>query len=381
MMSQQTIISPSTDGIMDIKNTFKILTLNISGLNTTIKQEHLINFMNINDIKILGVTEMKLKINTRQYLYKNHKDYKACYAKYVTLQRIFKGCMLVLTLFLKGKIQFTIIVIYNYANNTMKKEITELYVYVKDFIKEEIKHKTRIIIIEDFNISYDDYQQKIKNTNSLFHKNPLPIWHRQDFKSHIDFIWVNYEIISDLIYASTNKPHIVSTDYSVVTAYFSYDDSIFKNKAVAIAKRYNTYTIINYKVITQDEWKAFTEQMEELCPIEESTYLSDSRSLNQLWNEIKSIFKQAFTKLPHKKDNPFLKQLPESIIDSRWYTNLIQEITIEEWYKVIIDLSQEKVEGPSKISNELIQHIELNMFKLTLQLTNLCLTTGDISAE
>ncbi|GBB90568.1 hypothetical protein RclHR1_17570005 [Rhizophagus clarus] len=232
MMSQQTIISPSTDGIMDIKNTFKILTLNISGLNTTIKQEHLINFMNINDIKILGVTEMKLKINTRQYLYKNHKDYKACF----------------------------------------------------------------------------------KDTNSLFHKNPLPIWHRQDFKSHIDFIWVNYEIISDLIYASTNKPHIVSTDYSVVTAYFSYDDSIFKNKAVAIAKRYNTYTIINYKVITQDEWKAFTEQMEELCPIEESTYLSDSRSLNQLWNEIKSIFKQAFTKLPHKKDNPFLKQLPESIV-------------------------------------------------------------------
>ncbi|GES94323.1 hypothetical protein RCL_jg14132.t1 [Rhizophagus clarus] len=345
MMSQQTIISPSTDGIMDIKNTFKISTLNTFGLNTTIKQEHLINFMNINDIKILG-------------------------------------------------------------------------------------------------------QYGFKDTNSLFHKNPLPTWHRQDFKSRIDFIWVNYEIIPDLIYALTNKLHIVSTDHSVMTAYFSYDD-IFRIKAVAIAKRHNTRKIINYK------------------------------------NEIKSIFKQASAKLPHKKDNLFLEQLPESIkklpayandykqydyinsklpiitdlsyrlnidkpnilalsilefkqfvkdlfnivtirfkkevedykterikffilinnngqmelcldpdvidkevtnhfqnaadwIDPRWYANLMQEITIEEWRKVIIDFSKEKASGPSKISNELLQHIGSNIFKFTLQLANLCLIIGDI---
>ncbi|GBC04773.1 hypothetical protein RclHR1_05860011 [Rhizophagus clarus] len=275
--------------------------------------------MNINDIKILSVTETKLIINTGQHLYKNHKNNKIwwsstdihhysqgvgiimdnSYAKYVALQRTFKSYMLALTLFLKGKIRFTIIVLYNYANNTMKKEITELYAHIKDLIKKEIKHKTRIIIMGDFNASYDDYQQEIKSnkhswknsifttlkeydfkdTNSLFHKNPLPTWHHQDFKSRIDFIWVNYKTIPDLIYASTNKPHIVSTDHSVMTAYFSYDD-IFRNKAVAIAKRYNIYTIINYKVITQDEWKAFTAQMKELCPIEESMYLPDSRSLN-----------------------------------------------------------------------------------------------------
>ncbi|GES75882.1 hypothetical protein GLOIN_2v1472692 [Rhizophagus clarus] len=266
MMSQQTIILPSIDGIMDIKNTFKISTLNTSGLNITIKQEHLINFMNINDIKILSITETKLTINTGQHLYKNYKDYKAwwsssdthhylqgvgiimdnSYAKYIAIQRIFKGRMIALTLFLKGKIRFTIIVIYNYANNTMKKEITEPYAHVKDLIKEEIKHKTRIIIIGDFNASYDDYQQEIKNTNNLFHKNPLPTWYRQDFKSCIDFIWVNYEIIPDLIYALTNKPRIVSTDHSVVSTYFSYND-IFRIKAVAIAKRHNTHKIINYK--------------------------------------------------------------------------------------------------------------------------------------
>ncbi|GET00816.1 hypothetical protein RCL_jg17244.t1 [Rhizophagus clarus] len=124
-------------------------------------------------------------------------------------------------------------------------------------------------------------QYGFKDTISLFHKNPLPTWHHQESKSYIDFIWMNYEIIPDLIYASTNKPHIVSKDHSVVTAYFSYDN-IFRNKAVAIAKRHNTRTIINYKVITQDEWKAFTEQIEELCPSAESTYLPDSRSLNRL---------------------------------------------------------------------------------------------------
>ncbi|GBC00804.1 hypothetical protein RclHR1_03980020 [Rhizophagus clarus] len=54
--------------------------------------------------------------------------------------------------------------------------------------------------------------------------------------------------------------------------------------------------------------------MEELCLSEESMYSPDSRSLNRLWNEIKSIFKQASAKLPCKKDNLFLEQLPESIV-------------------------------------------------------------------
>ncbi|GBB87210.1 hypothetical protein RclHR1_13650004 [Rhizophagus clarus] len=232
MMSQQTIISPSIDGIMDIKNTFKISTLNTSGLNTTIKQEHLINFMNIlNDIKILGVTETKLSINIGQHLYKNHKNYKAWWYSQA------------LTLFLKGKIRFMIIVIYNYANNTIKKEITELYAYVKNLIKEEIKHKARIIIMGDFNASYDDYQQEIKICfiRILYQHGIVKI-----FKSRIDFIYVNYEIIPDLIYALTNKPHIVSTDYSIVTAYFSYDN-IFRIKAVAIAKRHNTSYTNDYK--------------------------------------------------------------------------------------------------------------------------------------
>ncbi|GBC00803.1 hypothetical protein RclHR1_03980019 [Rhizophagus clarus] len=59
----------------------------------------------------------------------------------------------------------------------------------------------------------------------------------------------------------------------------------------------------------------------------------------------------------------------------------MQKITIEEWRKVIIDLPKEKASGPSKIFNELLQHMGPNMFKFTLQLANLCLTTGDIPAE
>ncbi|GBC04217.1 hypothetical protein RclHR1_05580002 [Rhizophagus clarus] len=119
-------------------------------------------------------------------------------------------------------------------------------------------------------------------------------------------IWDLLKIIWVASIALTNKLHIISTDYSVVTAYFSYDD-IFRLKAIAIAKRHNTCKIINYKVIIQDEWKTFTELMEELCPSDEFTYSPDSRSLNRLWNEIKSIFKQASAKLLHKKDNPFLE--------------------------------------------------------------------------
>ncbi|GES83459.1 hypothetical protein GLOIN_2v1790829 [Rhizophagus clarus] len=68
---------------------------------------------------------------------------------------------------------------------------------------------------------------------------------------------------------------------------------------------------------------------------------------------------------------------PIDWIDPRWYANLMQEITIEEWRKVIMNLSKEKASGPSKISNELLQYMGPNMFKFILQLANLCLITGE----
>ncbi|GBB90976.1 hypothetical protein RclHR1_18050001 [Rhizophagus clarus] len=359
------------------------------------------------------------------------------YAKYVAIQHIFKGRMLALTLFFKGKIRFTIIVIYNYINNMMKKKITELYAHVKDLIKEEIKHKAKIIIMGDFNASYDEYQQEIK----------------------------------------------ISTDYSVVTAYFSYDD-IFRIKAIVIAKRHNTpklpykkdnpfleqlpETIVYFKKMTYqlskillqltqkklpayaNDFKRYDYINSKLVIITDLSYRLNIDKPNILAlsiSEFKQFDKDLFNivTIRFKKEDKDYKterikffvdkrcqelavhkqrvinsvlncqrkcitldkilinnnsqmelcldpdvidkkvtnhfQNAADWIDPRWYANLMQEITIEEWRKVIMDLSKEKASGLSKISNELLQYMGPNMFKFTLRLVNLCLTTGDIPTE
>ncbi|PKK41829.1 hypothetical protein RhiirC2_804682 [Rhizophagus irregularis] len=61
MIVQHTDIRPSIDSIMNIKNSFKITTINVSELNTIPKQEQVLNYMKINKINCLIMTEMKLQ--------------------------------------------------------------------------------------------------------------------------------------------------------------------------------------------------------------------------------------------------------------------------------------------------------------------------------
>ncbi|PKK62345.1 hypothetical protein RhiirC2_790499 [Rhizophagus irregularis] len=74
MIVQPIDIRPSIDGIMDIKNTFKITTINVSGLNTTLKQEQVLNYIKINKISCIIVTETKLQTASVKMIYKEYKD-------------------------------------------------------------------------------------------------------------------------------------------------------------------------------------------------------------------------------------------------------------------------------------------------------------------
>ena len=74
MIVQPIDIQPFIDGIMDINNTFKITTINVSGLNTILKQEQVLNYMKINKINCLIVTETKLQTASAEILYKNNNE-------------------------------------------------------------------------------------------------------------------------------------------------------------------------------------------------------------------------------------------------------------------------------------------------------------------
>ena len=70
-------INPSIDGIKDIENTFKISTLNVAGVNSITKQTQLLDFIRFNNISIMGLSEIKLRSNMSDTIYKNEEEYQS----------------------------------------------------------------------------------------------------------------------------------------------------------------------------------------------------------------------------------------------------------------------------------------------------------------
>ncbi|EXX65109.1 hypothetical protein RirG_136390 [Rhizophagus irregularis DAOM 197198w] len=154
MIVQPIDIYPSIDSIMDINNTFKITTINVSGLNTILKQEQVLNYMKINKISCLIVTETKLQTASAKMIYKDFKDittWWSCdddnhfltgvriimnndYAKYVIKKDIIEGQALKLT---------------------YKDEILEFYTKLEEILTVEKKLQAKIVCVGDFNASYD----------------------------------------------------------------------------------------------------------------------------------------------------------------------------------------------------------------------------------
>src|SRR5437764_15258310 len=58
-----------------IGNTFFLATNNIRGLCEPTKQTQLINFIESNNIDIMGISESKLTSRTADFIFKNHDDY------------------------------------------------------------------------------------------------------------------------------------------------------------------------------------------------------------------------------------------------------------------------------------------------------------------
>ena len=58
-----------------IGNTFFLAKNNIRGLCEPTKQTQLINFIESNNIDIMGISESKLTSRTAEFIFKNHDDY------------------------------------------------------------------------------------------------------------------------------------------------------------------------------------------------------------------------------------------------------------------------------------------------------------------
>lgn len=281
------------------------------------------------------------------------------FAKYVIKKDIIEGQALKLTLLLKGNIRFTIIAIYNFANNMYKEAILEFYNKLKEIISAEKKQKAKVMCIGDFNASYDVAMKQERSNkkmswkdgifqilkknimvdvNLVYHDKPLNTWNRLNMKSRIDYIWITEDLVPDTIYASTNKVYIFETDHSAVTIYFHKDD-LFHTKQIAKKKRHNKDNLqVDYKKIDKEMWEKYAEEMEKLLKKEKDAIDSveiSTKSMNRLWNVVRDIFKKANMKLPKKKGNPNKEVLPKTIV---FYKRFLKKLSY-----ILMNLTEKKI--------------------------------------
>jgi len=248
-------------------NLLNISSHNVQGLSTTLKQQQLNAFLTSNKIDIMGLSETKLSKNNAQYLLDkyNNTEYSSWWdaegtqlasgvgliirtqlTKHVRLVKSYKGRIIYVDFYFKGKNKLRVIQFYNYADSNHKCENLELYNKIHEIIKEAIKFKFHIVIMGDFNLKPDDI---ITNAPKSCKKKNIPLWRRKIFtilnkylfqdtaaylsnhpeytwfnktsSSRIDHIWISRNLLPDLINFEATDPSFYTSDHRCITAILS----------------------------------------------------------------------------------------------------------------------------------------------------------------
>ncbi|PKK72096.1 hypothetical protein RhiirC2_777581 [Rhizophagus irregularis] len=342
---------------MDIKNTFKITTINVSGLNTILKQEQVLNYMKINKISCIIVTETKLQTASAKMIYKEYKDimtWWSCdddnhfltgvriimnnnYAKYIIKKDIIEGQALKLMLLLKGKIRFTIIAIYNFLNNSYKDEILEFYMKLEEILIAEKKLKAKIVCIGDFNANEIlEFYTKLEEILTAEKKLKAKIVCIGDFNASYDIaiaqqranrkiFWKdrifqilkkNVMIDINLIYhdkplntwnspnRSDKKSRIdyiwVTEDLVPDTIYASTNKvHIFETDHSAVTVYFQIDDLFHTKQLFKKKKHNNNNLKVNYKKIDKISF----KNINKIWNTIRDTFKKANNELPKKKES------------------------------------------------------------------------------
>ncbi|RGB27524.1 hypothetical protein C1646_769005 [Rhizophagus diaphanus] len=173
------------------------------------------------------------------------------------------------------------------------------------------------------------FYNKLKKIISAEKKQKAKVVYVRDFNACYD---ITEDLVPDIIYVSTNKVHIFKTDHLAVTIYF-HKDNLFHTKQIAKKKKHNKDNLqVNYRKIDKEIWEKYVEEMEKL--------------LNKEKDVIDSI-------------------------DKKWYKVVTQPITESEWNNTVRQLANKKALEMSKISNEMLKHMENSMKKIMLKLANI----------
>src|SRR3989337_647140 len=356
---------------------FRIVTQNIRGLTSPSKQTQVAHWFNINNMAVLGLAETKLTNKTAKHIYKNenfqfyyHNDSNSPlsqgvgllisndYARSVQKSDGFKGRILYVDMFLKGRIKLRIIQVYLHANfhSDKKDEIEEVHNYLTTLIEDSQRHSQHLMVMGDFNVDPLKYKEeynrrgqfhwKYRTLHTMFIKNmvdTVELHHDVDNHnpyntyfpqqqgynpSRLDLIYISRDLVEDTLNSNILETEHFTSDHLAVYASFT-TSSLFNKKSIAQLKQHKIRRcIFSYDNTSEDEWIQFAALTDsKLRDLHNNMEIHSRNDLTKMWKIIqKGIMNAAFETLPHHYTSIHQDSLPEEIEESKKNLRLISKI-------------------------------------------------------
>jgi exonuclease III/ribonuclease HI len=303
---------------------WKVITLNVRGLNNDFKFSDTMLWLESNNIDIACLTETKLSAEIAKQRMKSFTNWTSFWShdenhpkgsgigliirknigQHVFTWKEICGRSIIATLKFKRKTNITIIGIYGPANATNKKTIKNIL--IKQY-NEALKANSHILALGDFNEDENiPHHEKsllnfFKNKNCidlntiLYNAYSLNTWKNGNCTRILDHILVTDALTEGYTEACTiNISKFTNSDHKGVIARIYIKHLTSKVSRPAAHKRSDK--IINTKRCSNDHWKAYNEELDQ-------TFIpSTSNDINLIWHTIKTqIINTAMQKLIWKK--------------------------------------------------------------------------------
>ncbi|GET50320.1 RNA-directed DNA polymerase from mobile element jockey-like [Rhizophagus irregularis DAOM 181602=DAOM 197198] len=286
-------------------------------------------------------------------------------ATHVQFYQSHSSRILSVDLFFKGNVKLRIFVVYIPPTNDLVlryEVIDQLISLISQTSSQNFHHA----ICGDFNMNLDKYypiflhqpQVAAKRIHKLFHyllshnyedctplnlSGTLGTYHHLDTITRIDFVWSCPLLRQYMLTASIFDAHDLHiSDHNPIITYF--DASLLSDAIKSARVRQlgrNTRRVFKYDSISADQWTAFADNLDKLCPIDPLVF--DAWPLNQKCEYLHSrIIKAANSTLPSVTvGNTYIPKKPkalESLCQSYRFLSKVAK-TIRSLHKTPISYS------------------------------------------
>jgi len=318
-------------------NFWKIVTLNVRGINEEFKFHDIILWLDKHNVDIACLTETKISEQTAIHRMKSHPKWISSWTineehtKGSGIGLLFKkslgshvfswnktpGRAIIATLKFSGKINISVVGIYGPASYADKKSTKKA---ILSNCLQSIKSNHHIIALGDFNedekvahhekslLKFFQGKNCTDLNNEQYNSGSTITWKSSTCSRTIDHIFTSQEFLRISASAHTiGINHVTNSDHRGIAAKIFIKHLISRPKPSIQMK--NREKIVNLKKCTKAHWEQFFKYLEKHFQI------SNSNDIDQIWINLKDQIKTAMEKiLPWKKVGaPFNFSKQESI--------------------------------------------------------------------